>query len=46
MTLARLALLLLCGSSIAIPSATADEIRPDEIQFRRQAATRMVFDAG
>lgn len=45
MTLSRLPLLLLCGSSLAIPSATADEIRPDEIQFRRQAATRMVFDA-
>ena len=45
MTLARLPLLLLCGSSLAIPSATADEVRPDEIQFRRQAVTRMVFDA-
>jgi hypothetical protein len=45
MTLSRLPLLLLFGSSLAIPSATADEIRPDEIQFRRQAATRMVFDA-
>ena len=43
MTLTRLPLLLFCGSSLAIPSAA--EVRPDEIQFRRQAVTRMVFDA-
>ena len=45
MTLSRLPLLLLCGSTLASLPASADEVRPDEIQFRRQAATRMVFDA-
>ena len=45
MTLSRLPLLLLCGSTLASLPAAGDEIRPDQIQFRRQAVTRMVFDA-
>ncbi len=38
----RTVLFVSCCASIA----SADEVRPDEIQFRRQAVTRMVFDAG
>jgi hypothetical protein len=41
MTLFRTVLLVSCCASFA----SADEVRPDEIQFRRQAVTRMVFDA-
>lgn len=35
-------LLLVCSTTL---SAAQDEIRPDQIQFRRQAVVRLVFDA-
>lgn len=41
----RFPLLLACASFSVSPIAMCEEIRPDEIQFRRQAVTRMVFDA-
>ena len=41
--LAHLAVLLLASPAVLI--AAGDDVRPDEIQFRRQAAIRMVFDS-
>lgn len=33
-------------ASAALPRAAAEEIRPDQLQFRRQAVIRMIFDEG
>jgi hypothetical protein len=45
MNFIRLPLLLVLGSSITLVLASEDTVQPDQIQFRRQAVTRMIFDA-